>query len=123
MEDFDDDGADEEGYDNAIGDLPSQPVMKRELIQAIHDEMHEYNELKRQNEEFQKEIILMEYTGKEPEKQTDQMLHEHKYLNTLANVHQVRYNLKETQERYNRMASELQNKLNEKQQKCMEIEQ
>ncbi len=51
------------------------------------------------------------------------MLHEHKYLNTLANVHQVRYNLKETQERYNRMASELQNKLNEKQQKCMEIEQ
>ena len=45
--------------------------MKRELIQAIHDEMHEYQELKRQNEEFQKEIILMEYTGKEPEKQTD----------------------------------------------------
>ena len=86
-EDFDEDGSDEEGYDNAIGDLPSQPVMKRELIQAIHDEMHEYNELKRQNEEFQKEIILMEYTGKEPEKQTDQMLHEHKYLNTLANVH------------------------------------
>ena len=65
----------------------------------------------------------MEYTGKDPEKQTDQMLQEHKYLNTLANVHQVRYNLKETQERYNRMASELQNKLNEKQQKCMEIEQ
>lgn len=52
MEDFDEDGLDEEGYDNNIGDLPSQPVMKRELIQAIHDEMHEYNELKRQNEEF-----------------------------------------------------------------------
>ena len=96
MEDFEDEGIDDEGYDNNIGDLPSQPVMKRELIQAIHDEMHEYQELKRQNEEFQKEIILMEYTGKDPEKQTDQMLHEHKYLNTLANVHQVRYNLKET---------------------------
>lgn len=65
----------------------------------------------------------MEFNGKEPDKPTDQMLHEHKYLNTLANVHQVRYNLKETQDRYNRMASELQNKLNEKQQKCMEIEQ
>lgn len=51
------------------------------------------------------------------------MLHEHKYLNTLANVHQVRYNLKETQDRYNRMAGELQNKLNEKQTKCTEIEQ
>ncbi len=54
---------------------------------------------------------------------SDQMLHEHKYLNTLANVHQVRYNLKETQDRYNRMAGELQNKLNEKQTKCTEIEQ
>lgn len=51
------------------------------------------------------------------------MLFEHKYLNTLANVHQVRYNLKETQDRYNRMAGELQNKLNEKQTKCTEIEQ
>jgi hypothetical protein len=48
------------------------------------------------------------------EKSQDQLLHEHKYLNTLANVHQVRFNLKETQDRYNRMASELQNKLNEK---------
>jgi ethanolamine ammonia-lyase small subunit len=37
-------------------------------------------------------------------------------------VHQVRYNLKETQDRYNRMASELQAKLNEKQAKCQEIE-
>lgn len=50
------------------------------------------------------------------------MLNEHKYLNTLANVHQVRFNLKETQDRYNRMASELQAKLNEKQAKCQEIE-
>ena len=33
---------------------------------------------------------------REYEKNTDAMLHEHKYLNTLANVHQVRYNLKAT---------------------------
>lgn len=50
-------------------------------------------------------------------------MNEHKYLNTLANVHQVRINLKETQDRYNKMASELQAKLNEKQAKCHEIEQ
>lgn len=51
-----------------------------------------------------------------------QQMNEHKYLNTLANVHQVRINLKETQDRYNKMASELQSKLNEKQAKCSEIE-
>lgn len=48
------------------------------------------------------------------DKQPDVSMNEHKYLNTLANVHQVRFNLKETQDRYNKMASELQAKLNEK---------
>lgn len=48
-------------------------------------------------------------------------MNEHKYLNTLANVHQVRFNLRETQERYNKMATELQEKLNEKQSRCAEI--
>ena len=50
-------------------------------------------------------------------------MNEHKYLNTLANVHQVRINLKETTDRYNKMAAELQGKLNEKQAKCSEIDQ
>lgn len=57
------------------------------------------------------------------DRQSDLQMNEHKYLNTLANVHQVRINLKETQDRYNKMASELQAKLNEKQAKCHEIEQ
>ena len=96
--------------------------MKRELINAIEDERREYEQLKKQNEECQRKIILMDSTNNIGEKSSDQLLHEHKYLNTLANVHQVRFNLKETQDRYNRMASELQNKLNEKQQKCQEIE-
>ena len=113
----------DEDYDGGIGDLPSQPAMKRELITAIEDERREYQELKKLNEECQRKIILMDHNNRDFEKQTDQMLHEHKYLNTLANVHQVRYNLKETQDRYNRMAGELQNKLNEKQTKCTEIEQ
>ncbi len=65
----------------------------------------------------------MDHNKNDNSNNSDQMLHEHKYLNTLANVHQVRYNLKETQDRYNRMAGELQNKLNEKQTKCTEIEQ
>jgi len=38
----------------------------------------------------------MDNTNRDFEKQSEQMLNEHKYLNTLANVHQVRFNLKET---------------------------
>jgi len=34
-----------------MADLPSQPAMKRELIQAIEDERREYQELKHKNEE------------------------------------------------------------------------
>ena len=120
-EDFAEDDIDDEEYEG-VGDLPSQPEMKRELINAIEDERREYEQLKKQNEECQRKIILMDSTNNIGEKSSDQLLHEHKYLNTLANVHQVRFNLKETQDRYNRMASELQNKLNEKQQKCQEIE-
>ena len=60
--------------------------------------------------------------GEGASKADAQQMNEHKYLNTLANVHQVRFNLKETQDRYNKMASELQAKLNEKQAKCEEIQ-
>lgn len=48
-------------------------------------------------------------------------MNEHKYLNTLAHVHQIRLDLKQTQDRYNKMAYELQTKLEEKQKKCNEI--
>lgn len=65
----------------------------------------------------------MDQNFEQYEKQQDVNMNNHKYLNTLANVHQVRINLKETQDRYNKMASELQAKLNEKQAKCHEIEQ
>ena len=97
--------------------------MKRELQIAIEEARREQDSLKQQNGKLQKDIILMDvntYDG--GDKQGDRSLDEHKYLNTLANVHQVRFNLKETQERYNKMASELQAKLNEKQAKCHEIE-
>ncbi|CAD8144849.1 unnamed protein product [Paramecium octaurelia] len=51
----------------------------------------------------------------------DMTMNEHKYLNTLAYVHQIRLDLQQTQDRYNQMAQELQSKLNEKSQKCNEI--
>jgi hypothetical protein len=48
-------------------------------------------------------------------------MNEHKYLNTLANVNQVRLKLKQTQDSYNEMASNLQASLNDKQEKCNEL--
>lgn len=48
-------------------------------------------------------------------------MNQHKYLNTLAHVHQIRLDLKNTQDRYNEMAKQLQTKLDEKQKKCADI--
>ena len=112
----------EEEEDDEAGELPSAPEMKQELIMAIRDEMEEYQTLKRENDDLQYKIFFMDNNQRDYDKGSEQMLNEHKYLNTLANVHQVRFNLKETQDRYNKMASELQAKLVEKQQKCHEIE-
>ena len=118
-----DDGEEEEFSDGSEGassgdlhDLPSQNEMKRDLIQAINEEMRERDMLRRENDDLQRNIINMpseqQFDG--GDRHSDLQMNEHKYLNTLANVHQVRINLKETQDRYNKMASELQAKLNEK---------
>lgn len=88
--------------------------MKRDLIIAIQEEMKERDQLRRENEDLQKQILAMDSTFESHDSKSDIQMNEHKYLNTLANVHQVRINLKETQDRYNKMASELQAKLNEK---------
>jgi len=120
-EDYGEDEDSEESDD--IAELPSQTEMKRDLITAIEEELREQDSLRRENEELQKQIIAIDSSFEQYEKQPDVQMNEHKYLNTLANVHQVRINLKETQDRYNKMASELQAKLNEKQAKCHEIEQ
>ena len=120
-EDYGEDEDSEESDD--IAELPSQTEMKRDLITAIEEELREQDSLRRENEELQKQIIAIDSSFEQYDKQPDVQMNEHKYLNTLANVHQVRINLKETQDRYNKMASELQAKLNEKQAKCHEIEQ
>lgn len=103
-------------------DLPSAEEMKKELIAAIREALEEREQLKDKNHDLQREIITMDSTYEQYDKQPDVSMNEHKYLNTLANVHQVRFNLKETQDRYNKMATELQAKLCEKQAKCDEIQ-
>ena len=112
-----DDDFGEEEKDDTFDDpteLPSHSEMKRELINAIQVTMKEKQERLVENWALQIEIMLRDSQFDSHDKQHDIANNEHKYLNTLANVHQVRFNLKETQERYNKMASELQAKLNEK---------
>lgn len=126
-EDDDGDGIDE------ITNLNQQQELRRELIVTIEEALREQDALKRHNEELQRQIMLMDpgiyeqqahqaSNAGDAHKADAQQMNEHKYLNTLANVHQVRFNLKETQDRYNKMATELQAKLNEKQAKCEEIQ-
>lgn len=117
-----DDMGDDDSDESGIAQLPSQNEMRNDLIQAIQEELQERDNLQRENDEFQKQILAMDQHNYDNQGQSDVQMNEHKYLNTLANVHQVRINLKETQDRYNKMASELQAKLNEKQAKCSEIE-
>merc|ERR1711976_633956 len=61
------------------------------------------------------------HTGSD--KTSDITMSDIKYANTLAHVHQIRLDLKQTQDRYNKMASDLQVKLEEKTAKCKEIRQ
>jgi len=81
------DNEDDGEFNDEIGDLPSQPEMKRELAAAIEEERREYEVLRKQNEDLQRKIILNDTSNRADERQTDQLLSEHKYLNTLANVH------------------------------------
>ncbi|TNV83379.1 hypothetical protein FGO68_gene100 [Halteria grandinella] len=118
-----------------ITNLNQQAELRRELIATIEEAIREQEGLKKHNMDLQHQIMLMEPASFDAQsssaghgaegganKADAQQMNEHKYLNTLANVHQVRFNLKETQDRYNKMASELQAKLNEKQAKCEEIQ-
>lgn len=128
MDDDDDDG---DGMDE-ITNLNQQAELRRELIATIEEAIREQEALKKHNMDLQHQIMLMDPASFDAgsssgnadgaNKADAQQMNEHKYLNTLANVHQVRFNLKETQDRYNKMASELQAKLNEKQAKCEEIQ-
>ena len=62
-EDDDDEGySDEDASDDEMADLPSQNEMKRDLILAIQEEMKERDQLRRENEDLQKQILAMDST-------------------------------------------------------------
>mmetsp|Transcript_17526 Transcript_17526/g.19828 ORF Transcript_17526/g.19828 Transcript_17526/m.19828 type:complete len:813 (+) Transcript_17526:34-2472(+) len=109
--------------DEDLGEMEmSQKEMRDELELAINDMEQEHDKLISENQGLQKKVIqIRQKTEPAVERQTDITMNIHKYLNTLANVHQVRFKLKDTQEQYNKMAAELRDKLCEKQEKCSEI--
>ena len=94
MESNSEDEFEEDSEDSGeIAELPTQHEMKKDLIQAIEEELREQDQLRKENEDLQKQIIMMDPNFSEQDKQPDVQMNEHKYLNTLANVHQVRINL------------------------------
>lgn len=89
---------------------------------AINEANKQLKNLEDENLALQHKIILLKQKNDGlMENKQDVPMTEPKYLNTLAHVHQIRLDLKQTQDRYNRMATELQMKLEDKQAKCIEI--
>jgi hypothetical protein len=96
--------------------------IKDELELAIEEAQRQLKKEEDRNFFLQQLILqLRDKNDLNLEKQNEIPMTEPKYLNTLAHVHQIRLDLKQTQDRYNDMARELQYKLDEKQAKCFEI--
>ena len=58
--DMDQYGEEDSEDSDEIAELPSQNEMKKDLIQAIEEELREQDQLRRENEELQKQIILQD---------------------------------------------------------------
>lgn len=100
----------------------SNKMIRMELEKAIEEATNECNKLEQENLLLQAEIVSLKKESKMMnEKTTEFNMSDVKYANTLARVHQIRLELKQTQERYSKMTNDLKIKLNEKIEKCNEI--
>jgi hypothetical protein len=100
----------------------SRRELREELLLGIQDAIKQQQELSQVNAKQQRKIVTIKQKNEgvgEPAGEVS--MNEHKYLNTLANVHQLRFQLKEVQEQYNRWANVYEENLYEKQERCMEI--
>lgn len=142
VKDDDDEGSEDKDYsdgtyqDQTVNETFASPVreqqqkqisnkeIREELETAIEEASAEVQKQIQLNEELQERILaLKKDTHIMADKQSDITMSDIKYANTLAHVHQIRLDLKQTQDRYNKMASDLQVKLEEKTAKCKEIRQ
>mmetsp|Transcript_9577 Transcript_9577/g.18670 ORF Transcript_9577/g.18670 Transcript_9577/m.18670 type:complete len:799 (+) Transcript_9577:1780-4176(+) len=100
----------------------SRRELREELLLGIEDAIKQQQELSTINSAQQRKIVTMKQKLEGMGEPTGEVsMNEHKYLNTLANVHQLRFQLKEVQEQYNRWANVYEENLYEKQERCMEI--
>jgi uncharacterized coiled-coil DUF342 family protein len=89
---------------------------------AITEARNTYDGLMLTNKELQEKIKELKSKTDSYIDKTGETMNEHKYLNTLTQVHQTRVDLQTTQDRYNRISIDLQEKLDEKTKKCNEIQ-
>ncbi|EGR28528.1 hypothetical protein IMG5_173450 [Ichthyophthirius multifiliis] len=101
-----------------------QQEIRNELEISIQDASRQHFEFLQHNEKLQEEIKkLKQKNNVYVEQSSEIVMNEHKYLNTLGHVHQIRLDLKQIQEKYNKMCMELQQQLIIKQNKCNEIKE
>jgi len=102
--------------------LEEMKKMKNELEQGISISNSELEKLDMENRSLQKKInMIHEKKGIVTTTSSDVNMNNYKYLNALSNVFHVRQRMRQTQDSYNKMAENLQNKLNFHQEKCNEM--
>ncbi len=96
--------------------------IRRELIETIEEATKECKDQEAINLRLQSEIVkLRKLTNAHPEKASEFNMSDVKYANTLARVHQIRLDLRQTQEKYEKMTRDMREKLADKLQKCNEL--
>ncbi|CAG9317538.1 unnamed protein product [Blepharisma stoltei] len=101
----------------------SQELVKEELMNSIIDLMEGQRGLRNENADLEKRVIgIRQKMGGLQEKTTEDSMTLHKYLNTLANVHQVDFKMQELQDTYNNWAQVYEENIIEKQERCKEIQ-
>lgn len=94
---------------------------REKLERSILVAKEEYLRLKKENAELQHEVATFLQKNESPAAAGDASMNMLKYINALVNVTQVRVQMKQTQDSYNKMAQELQEKLQYHQQRSDEM--
>lgn len=63
---------------------------------AISEAQRQHDEFMEQNHKLQEEIKMLKNKNDVYDRTNETAMNEHKYLNTLAHVHQIRLDLKQT---------------------------
>lgn len=102
--------------------LSAEEQQDREKLEwSIKVMKEDYLKLKKENLDLQHQVATFLQKNQINPQAGDASMNELKYINALVNVTQVRMQMKQTQESYNKMAQELQEKLQYHQQKSDEM--